>query len=65
MSEVKTGLAMKKILIVEDEPLFGELLRITLSGEPEFDVDGIFSAFPKCRMINCGSILLASGCRGR
>jgi len=39
--EVKTGLETGKILIVEDEPLFGEMLRLTLSGEPEFEVVGV------------------------
>lgn len=40
--EVKTGLATKKILIVKDEPLFGELLGLTLSGEPKFDINVSF-----------------------
>ena len=38
---VNTGLDTATILIVEDEPLFGEMLRLTLSGEPEFEVVGV------------------------
>ena len=37
----ENGVANGEIFIVEDEPLLGELLRRTLSGEPEFDIVGV------------------------
>ncbi len=39
-----------KILIVEDEPLFREMLRHTLDAEPGLDVVGVQAGTKRCSL---------------